>query len=118
MFNVIIIGGENTENFSFFTKKCIFYLGRKAKSNDGITIFSTGDKYTTKFASNYGIAIQYFIPEWKKYGKMALKERNVKMLEQANGLILFDNEDNSFDYLISEANKKHIPIRIVKKESF
>lgn len=117
MFNVIIIGGEKTNNFSLFKDKCIFYLKDKAKSGEGITIFSTGDKFIDVFAKKYNIDIQYFLPNWKEDGKMALSIRNNKMLNKANALIAFDDGSKDMKILISECRDKKIPLRIIKKEN-
>ena len=116
MFNVIIIGGEKTNNYSLFKEKCIFYLKDKAKSGDGITILSTGDKFVDLFANKYGIVVQYFMPNWKVDGKMALSVRNNKMLNKANAVIAFDDGSKDMEILLSECKNKNIPLRIIKKE--
>lgn len=116
MFNVIIIGGKKTNNFSLFKEKCIFYLKDKAKSGDGITILSTGDEFVDLFANKYGIAVQYFTPNWKVDGKMALSIRNNNMLAKANAVIAFDDGSKDMEILLSECKNKKIPLRIIKKE--
>lgn len=116
MFNVIIVGGEKTNNFSLFRDKCIFYLKNKAKSGEGLTILSTGDKFVDLFANKYGIVVQYFFPNWKEDGKMALSIRNSKMLNKANAVIAFDDGSKDMEILLSECRNKKIPLRIIKKE--
>lgn len=118
MFNVIIIKGDKLKDYNFFAKKCAYYLKEKGKSGEGITIFSTGDNFVEKFATKYGITIQYFFPEWKKYGKNSLQIRDKNILLNANALIAFDDGTSEIHHLINEAKKLDIAIRIVKKESF
>lgn len=117
MFKVIIIGGEKTGDYSFFKEKCIFYLKEKGKSGDGITIYSIGDEFINRFATKYGIDIQYFFTDWKKDGKNAIAKRNELMLSSANALIAFDDNTSEMRFLISEAKKKKILVRVVKKET-
>lgn len=111
MFNVAIIGGEDTGNYEFFKDKCIFFLKNKAKSGEGITIYTTGDSYIEKFCARYGIDTRTFYTKWKEYGKMALKTRNDELLKECNALIYFDNGIKDQEVLFNMAKKNSIPVR-------
>ena len=113
MFKVAIVGGENTGNYEFFKEKCIFFLRNKAKSGGGITIYTTGDEYVNKFSARYGIDVRTFYTDWNKNGKNALKERNEKLLDTCDAMILFDNEIKSDQILFSIDKEKGIPCRKV-----
>lgn len=117
MFNVIIVGGEKTEDYFFFKEKCAFYLKEKGKSGCGITIYTIGDKFVETFANKYGINVQYFFTDWKKDGKNAIAKRNELMFSSANAVIVFDDNTTETRFLISEAKKRNILVRIVKKEA-
>lgn len=93
MFKVIIVGGEDTNDYKFFAKKCIFYLKNKAK--EGITILSTGDSYVNAFAKACNIDIKTYDAEWGIYGNNALKMRTRKMIEECDAVIIFDSRNKS-----------------------
>ena len=108
MFKVIIIGGEDTNDYKFFAKKCIFYL--KNKTKEGITILSTGDTYVNAFAKACNIDVKTYNTEWGVYGNNALKMRAKKMVEECDAIILFNcgNKSNAFFKILANENKKLI----------
>ena len=79
MFNIIVIGAEDTEDYEFVKQKLIVALQAKAKSGEGITIFTTGDSFIDQFTQRYNIDKYFFQTDWKTYGKNALKYRNEKI---------------------------------------
>ena len=113
MFNVIVIGGEDSGNYEYFRSKMIYYLKNKAKSGEGITIFTTGDDFVDSFAKRYGIDVKFFVTNWKDYGKDALKHRNEEMIKNANAIIFFQNNKKDFQILYDLAVKHNIVGRIV-----
>lgn len=116
MFKVIIDGGEKMGDYNFFLKKCAFFLREKGKSGEGITIYSTGDKFIEEFAERYGISVQYYYCDWDKYPKDALLKRQDLMLSTANGLIVFDNKTKQQYYLCKKAKELNIPVKVVEYE--
>ena len=113
MFNVIIIGAEDTNNYNFFKEKTIKFLSRKAKSGEGITIYTTGDEYIDTFSKRFGIDERVFYTDWKSNGKDALKIRDNEILETANAIIFFQNNKKDFNTLFDQARKKNLPFRLV-----
>lgn len=113
MFNVIVIGGEDSGNYEFFKSKMIYYLQNKAKSGERITIYTTGDEFVDTFAKRYGIDTKFFITDWKNYGKSALKERNEEMIKDANAVIFFKNGKKDFQTLYDTAIRSGILGRTV-----
>lgn len=111
MFKVAIIGGESTGKYEPFREKCIHLLKNKAKSGEGITIYTTGDEYVDKFAGRYGIDVRIFYTDWAKNGKNALKERNDRILESCDALVLFNNGIKSDEILYTMAKEKGVPCR-------
>ena len=114
MFNVIIIGAEDTGNYEFFRQKAIYYLSNKAKSGEGITIYTTGDEFIDRFTDRYRIDKHFFKADWKTYGKDALKCRNELMVRDANAIIFFQNNKRDFQVLYDYAKNKGIQARIVE----
>lgn len=115
MFNVAIVGGEGMGNYPFFETKCINILRNKAKSGEGITLFTTGDEFVTKFATKFGITVHTFYTEWNKYGKNALKMRNEALLTNCNAIISFDDAIKDTQILTKMAIDKGIQNRFIKR---
>lgn len=114
MFNVAIIGSDAAGSYKFFREKCAYYLSGKAK--EGITILATEEhEYISKFASEFGINIQYFYTDWKSYGRSALKERNKQLISNSSAVIHFDDGLKATLMIRELAKKTGIPIRTVKK---
>lgn len=113
MFNVIIIGAKETDNYEFFKEKTIRLLKNKASSGEYITILTIGDDYVTKFAERYKITTQFFGTNWSSYGKEALKYRNESMLQKADAIIFFENNKKDLNMIYNQALKTN---RIICKK--
>lgn len=114
MFRVIIIGGEDTENYNLFRDKVINLLRNKAKNREHIVINTIGDEFVDEFTTHYGIDKHFFITDWKSYGNNALKERNETILNNSDALIFFQNTKKDLVTLYNMAVKKGIVTRIIK----
>lgn len=114
MFNVIVIGGEDCGCYEYFRSKMIYYLQNKAKSGEGITIFTTGDEFVNSFTKRYHIDVKIFVTNWKDYGKDALKHRNEELIKNANAIIYFQDGKKEHQMLLDMASKNAISCRIVK----
>lgn len=115
MFKVAIIGGENMGDYKFFAQKCIHFL--KNKAHEGITILSLGDRFVDIFANATNIDVKQYDVEWSKYGKNALKNRILKVLEECDGVIIFDDGTNDTKHFLDMTTEYKIPLRVVKEES-
>ena len=114
MFNVIIIGGEDTENYDFFKKKTAECLINKARSGEGITILTTGDAFIDEFTKQFRIDKQFFPTDWRTFGKEALKYRNEEILKRANAIIFFQNGRKDSQILFDMAVKRKLPNRLIE----
>lgn len=112
MFKVAIIGGENRGDYELFAQKCVNFLRNKTK--EGITILSTGDKFVDIFASATNIDVKTYNVEWSKYGKNALKERILSILDESNGVIIFDDGTRETRSFWKIGVEKGVPLRVVK----
>lgn len=90
MFNVIVLGAENTDNYDLFKRKMIHMLENKAKAGEFITIYTIGDEFVEIFSNRFGIAMKKFLTDWKTFGRDALLVRNESMIKDANAIVLFD----------------------------
>lgn len=110
MFKVIIIGGNQSNNYQFFEEKCIKCL--RNKTSEGIMIYTTGDDFVERFGKRFNIDMRIFYANFKKNGNNALKMRNDELFKDAEALIAFDSGIKDTEVLINLAKAKNLPIRI------
>lgn len=111
MFNVAIVGADNYKDRTVCTMKTINFLKNRAK--EGITILSTGEEFINDFSNRFNIDTKVFYTDFKKYGKEALKYRNNELLDECNGIIVFNDGKKDTEYLRQMAISKNIPLRYV-----
>lgn len=114
MFNVIIIGGEDTRDYNYFKVKVAKILSSKAKSGEGITIFTIGDTFVDQFTERYGIAKRFFQTDFKSFGHDALKYRNEAIVKDANAIIFFNNNKRDYKILFDYARNNGLASRILE----
>ena len=90
-----------------------------------VTIISGGasgvDRLAEKWASNKGIPIKRFLPDWYRYGKRAGLIRNHKMVEASDLIIaLWDGVSRGTAHTIITAHKfnKLVRMKIIRTEYF
>ena len=111
MFKVAIIGGEKTNDYPKFKKKCIQCLKNKVKE-DSIMIYTIGDRFVDAFSERYSIPTRFFPCDFKTFGKDALKVRAEYLMEDVDALIAFNYKNNKdASYFVNLANEKGIPVR-------
>lgn len=113
MFKVVIVGGEGTNDYPKFKKKCIECLRNKVKE-DHIMIYTTGDKYVDAFAERYSIDTRFFACDFKKYGKDALLMRAIDILEDADAVIAFNDGQKDSQIISRMASEKGLPLRNIR----
>lgn len=112
MYKVVIVGGEKMGNYSFFEQKVITYIKVRAK-NEGVILFTVGDKFIDKFAEKFHITTKTFYTDWASFGKDALKERNIEMLNEADAVIIFEDELKDTHMIQKMATERGLPLRYV-----
>lgn len=112
MFKVAIVRDENFVSYNDFQYKCAKFLQNKVKA-EKIMVNTTGDAFVEKFCSKFGIDMQFFYTDWKKHGKMALKQRSEEMLKNSDALIAFNGKSKDIDFIIKLAEGKNLPKRVV-----
>lgn len=114
MFRILIIGGDNTDDYLYFQNRCAFYLQNKAKQREHIVVLSTGDEFVKKFTEKYHIDCEVFNCDWNTYGKNALKVRNDKILTNIDAVLYFKDNNTSNQILYDTAKGKGINCRTVE----
>jgi hypothetical protein len=77
------------------------------------------DRLGEKYAFSHDLPIQYFLPDWKTYGKAAGPIRNREMAENADALILvWDGKSRGSASMIEKASANNLKmyVHLVKKE--
>ena len=118
MNRVAVIGSRSISSYDDYETvraKLDFFLGKL----EGLEIVSGGakglDKLAEKYAEERGFKMKVFLPDYETYsGKVAPLKRNHQIVEYADMLVAFTTGSNGTAYTIKLAEKKGIPIRIVK----
>lgn len=113
MFNVAIVGADGLNNYDYCMSKTIKILSRKAKEKEGIMILSTGEDFVKKFSTKFNIDTQTYFTDFKKYGKNALKMRNIELLDNCNAIIIFNDGKKDTSVLKDMAMSRNIPLRYI-----
>lgn len=114
-FAVIIAGTRTFSNYDLLQERCDFYFSRRAPTAIICGEARGADTLGRKYAEEHGIAVESFPANWEKYGKSAGYIRNQEMVNNADALIAFwDGKSRGTKNMIEIAEKKGIPIRIVK----
>ena len=113
MFKVVIIGGESTNDYARFKKKCIECLRNKAKEGR-IIIYTTGDKFVDAFSERYGIDTRFFPCDFKRFGRDALRYRAEDILKDADAVISFNDGQKDTQMIAKMAVEKGLPLRNIR----
>ena len=93
MFNVIICGSRDYDNYERLKSMCDYYLSRKIQGGEKVVIISGGakgaDSLGERYAKERGLEVRVFKADWDKYGKRAGILRNTRMAEISNACIAF-----------------------------
>jgi hypothetical protein len=69
------------------------------------------DLLGSKYAFSHDLPIQYFLPDWKQYGKAAGPIRNSEMAQNADALILvWDGKSRGSNDMLNKANAKDLKV--------
>lgn len=126
-YKVIIAGGRKFNDYNTLKKVCDYYL----KNKDNIEIVSGmalgADKLGVKYANEHNYKLKEFPADWndlsepcfikvnkygKKYNAIAGHNRNEKMAQYADALILFwDGKSTGSKDMLDRAQKHNLEIR-------
>jgi len=115
MSKIAVIGSRSFLDFNFFSAKLEYLL----QNTEEIEFVSGGaigtDRLCKRYAEENNYKITEFLPDYEKYsGKVAPLKRNHQIVEAAQMLIAFTTGSSGTAYTIKLAEKKGIPIRIIK----
>lgn len=112
----VIIAGSRTFNDYDVLSKVVDYMLQNQDKNT-IEIVSGGakgaDRLGERYATENGLKVTQFIPEWVKLGKSAGFKRNEDMAKYSDALICFwDGESKGSSHMINLAKKYNLKIKV------
>ncbi len=114
-FRLVVAGSRDFDNYTLLSAE----LDKLLVGKTNITIVSGtargADRLGERYAAEHNLRIERFPAEWEKYHKGAGPIRNMKMVQSADAVIVFwDNESSGTKNIIECARKEDIPYRIVR----
>lgn len=86
---------------------------------EGVTEIVSGgakgiDSCAANYATEHGIKLTVFLPEYEKYGKAAPLKRNLQIIDYCDLVIAFwEGKSKGTKYVIDNCKKKDKPIQVI-----
>lgn len=114
-YRLVVAGSRDFDDYALLSAE----LDKLLAGKTNITIVSGtargADRLGERYAAEHNLRIERFPAEWEKYHKGAGPIRNMKMVQSADAVIVFwDNESSGTKNIIECARKEDIPYRIVR----
>ena len=114
-YRLVVAGSRDFNDYSLLSAE----LDKLLAGKTNITIVSGtargADRLGERYAAEHNLRIERFPAEWEKYHKGAGPIRNMKMVQSADAVIVFwDNESSGTKNIIECARKQDVPYRIVR----
>ena len=114
-YRLVVAGSRDFNDYSLLSAE----LDKLLAGKTNITIVSGtargADRLGERYAAEHNLRIERFPAEWEKYHKGAGPIRNAKMVQSADAVIVFwDNESSGTKNIIECARKQDVPYRIVR----
>lgn len=114
-FRLVVAGSRDFDDYTLLSAE----LDKLLAGKTNITIVSGtargADRLGERYAAEHNLRIERFPAEWEKYHKGAGPVRNMKMVQSADAVIVFwDNDSSGTKNIIECARKQDIPYRIVR----
>ena len=114
-YRLVVAGSRDFNDYSLLSAE----LDKLLAGKTNITIVSGtargADRLGERYAAEHNLRIERFPAEWEKYHKGAGPIRNTKMVQSADAVIVFwDNESSGTKNIIECARKQDVPYRIIR----
>ena len=71
------------------------------------------DTSAREYATEHGLKLTEYLPEYNKYGRSAPLKRNITIIENADLVLAFwDGSSRGTKYVIDNCKKRNIPLKI------
>ena len=116
MYHLIIAGGRDFDDYALLERTVDQFL---ENIQDEITIFCGkargADSLGEQYAKSRGYAVEYFPPDWRRYGRGAGLVRNREMVEKADALAAFwDGGSRGTEHIIQLARDRRLRLRVTE----
>ena len=114
---IATVGSRSITDVEFVFSVLNFYLSRLLKEYECFIVSGGAvevDSIATKFAEKRKLRTEIYLPDWELHGKKAGFLRNQQIVDNADYLIAITTGSNGTADTIKRAQKKGIPIKIVK----
>ena len=113
-YRVVVAGSRNFNDYNRLASE----LDKLLKGKTNVTIVSGtargADRMGEQYAKEHGLTIEQFPAEWGVYHKGAGPIRNQKMVESADAVVAFwDNQSSGTKNIIDCARKENIPCKVI-----
>lgn len=72
------------------------------------------DKSARDYAIQHGIKLTEYLPEYKRYGRIAPLKRNITIIENADLVLAFwDGASKGTKYVIDHCKKQNVPVKVI-----
>ena len=114
-YRLVVAGSRDFNDYTLLSAE----LDKLLAGKTNITIVSGtargADRLGERYAAEHNLRIERFPAEWEKYHKGAGPIRNMKMVQSADAVIVFwDNESSGTKNIIECARKQDVPYRIIR----
>lgn len=113
-FRVVVAGSRDFSDYNKLSAE----LNKFLKGKKNVVIISGtargADRMGEQYASEHGYKVERFPAEWGVYHKGAGPIRNMQMVETADAVVAFwDNQSSGTRNIIDCARQKHIPYKVI-----
>ena len=71
------------------------------------------DASAREYATEHGLKLTEYLPEYNKYGRSAPLKRNITIIENADLVLAFwDGSSKGTKYVIENCKKRNIPVQV------
>ena len=114
-FRVVVAGSRDFNDYDRLSTE----LDKLLADKTNVTIISGtangADKMGEQYAQEHGLKIESFPAEWDKYSKSAGPIRNMQMVQTADAVIAFwDNQSPGTRHIIDYARKSDVPCKVIR----
>ena len=110
MYKLIVAGARTVTQYSGVTSAIDVVVGKLEAKGLDIEIVSGNaigvDHYGERYAQQHSLDLVIMPANWKKHGKSAGYNRNLKMAKYANGLVAIKHNDSKGTKIMIEIAKK------------
>ena len=114
-FRVVVAGSRNFNDYERLSVELDKLLADKTNVSIISGTANGADKMGEQYAHEHGLKVEQFPAEWDKYSKSAGPIRNMQMVQTADAVIAFwDNQSPGTRHIIDYARKSDVPCKVIR----